>query len=163
MCPHLSISDGVRKVWCWGHAPPGLPDCPGLLVVLAQPDHRHQVQHQAAHQQHQHWDVEVNHLLRSFILEIINYCLSSKPPVIQQPLTSRKQEVCPMLGLMGESTGSRISSNNMTIVNTRDVPIKVIEDAVIVSISMPLTPGGGWVEDEGFCSPARDILSWILG
>ena len=44
---------------------------------------------------------------------------------------------------MGESKGSRISSNNMTIVNTRDVPIKVIEDAVIVSISMLLTPGGG--------------------
>ena len=40
----------------------------GNLVVLVQLDHRDQVQDQAHHQQHQDWDVEVDHLLCSFIL-----------------------------------------------------------------------------------------------
>ena len=50
------------------HLPPGLPDCPGLLVVLVEVEDCDHVERQVGHHHHHHRAVEVDQPLQTLLL-----------------------------------------------------------------------------------------------
>ena len=81
------------------YLPPGLPDGPGLLVVLVEVEDSDHVERQVGHHHHHHGGVEVHQPLQTLLLHRRGGGENYADAGCGSDCTSMKQDECPRLGL----------------------------------------------------------------